>query len=380
VASRSNQESSIEFLAQYSCGAPFFFLPEDYRKGKSGKREPADLAWVDDELVVLFYLTESAEDIEKQIQHNLRQARGYRRLWRSRDTRYVLRGKNRFGDKCEVAFSDVAHHLTILIVSCNCSVIALPGVFSEGPTIVVSNAVMILLARGNATLVDMLTYFGKVLRNPDSRQFMRDDPKSSDFAIAVFQEYLAEQRIIANVDQTMSSEDRLEHRRTFDELMLLRVPTHSPPMTQIYTKFASSHNAVSRLFGDFRLSDSAILTHAVVKALREAEAPSFTRWAISAVLSGVHYPFAIVAARFSTEVELRLVVRAFQRLEGPDGIVHGFVLAFFSEGENYRTPTMSWIRQLPAERQVIQALGLLAEIAEIRADPMVGVSSGDTPP
>lgn len=88
---QSDQERLINRLTQYSMGARFVFAPDEWKKGNA-VREPADIVWACNDCVILMYMAhaEPSENDErnfkkrnKAIHHNLRQAKGWLREWRS---------------------------------------------------------------------------------------------------------------------------------------------------------------------------------------------------------------------------------------------------------------------------------------------------------
>jgi hypothetical protein len=66
---QSEQETVLEEFMQNSFGAQHLYVPREFRKG-TAQREPADLAWSADGLVVLFYMTASTNKLVDQIEHN----------------------------------------------------------------------------------------------------------------------------------------------------------------------------------------------------------------------------------------------------------------------------------------------------------------------
>ncbi|WP_148301187.1 hypothetical protein [Methylobacillus glycogenes] len=113
---QSQQESVLEEFFQKSFGAQLLFKPIKYRKG-SAHREPADLIWVNGSFVSLFYMTSSNVGLEKESLHNLKQANGYLRLWKSGKPTYALRGKNRFHEECFVPFITLKKLVIFSIIS-----------------------------------------------------------------------------------------------------------------------------------------------------------------------------------------------------------------------------------------------------------------------
>lgn len=99
----SEQEKILLEFCTHSMGAPFVFCPLEYQKGNA-IREPADLVWATNNVIVLLYgvakRNNPSADTEviqgrknKLIEHNLSQARGWLSEWRNGRT---LLGRNEF--------------------------------------------------------------------------------------------------------------------------------------------------------------------------------------------------------------------------------------------------------------------------------------------
>ena len=76
------QEKLIRELSENTLGRRNVFEPEEYRKGKSALREPADVAWSCSDAVVLMYLKAGHKGWKRDAERNLRQAEGWLTEWR----------------------------------------------------------------------------------------------------------------------------------------------------------------------------------------------------------------------------------------------------------------------------------------------------------
>lgn len=86
----SDQEAIVAAFTASSLGAPFIWEPAPYRKG-SGTREPADLAWICRGTIFLINMKAGNAAAEKLHSGNLKQMRGWLRMWASG---VPLRGSN----------------------------------------------------------------------------------------------------------------------------------------------------------------------------------------------------------------------------------------------------------------------------------------------
>ncbi|XYX72744.1 hypothetical protein ACAD36_00701 [Clavibacter nebraskensis] len=78
----SEQERTMREFLGYSLSAPMLFAPPEYAKGSS-TREPPDLVWMTQDLLLLMNMRSSKANQEKQDDHNFRQLRGWLRTWAS---------------------------------------------------------------------------------------------------------------------------------------------------------------------------------------------------------------------------------------------------------------------------------------------------------
>jgi hypothetical protein len=89
----NEHERATRQFAELAFGGRYVFAPPKYRKGAS-TREPADLAWLCRDTVVLFYMADSTNGWEADREHNLKQAEGWLRMWRHPIAPRSLLGEN----------------------------------------------------------------------------------------------------------------------------------------------------------------------------------------------------------------------------------------------------------------------------------------------
>lgn len=115
---------------------------------------------------MLFYMSRSSASFEKQVEHNLRQAKGYLRLWATGNRHYTLIGTNRAEGKINIPFGRARSITIVSLISSDTafSQHAFPGTFS-GPKWCISldEKVVAALASFGGTPVDLLA-LGSMLR------------------------------------------------------------------------------------------------------------------------------------------------------------------------------------------------------------------------
>jgi hypothetical protein len=122
---QSDQEALAAQWLGTSFGSVTLFFPEQWSKG-SRTREPADLAWWSDSILLLFYLKRvepkrtrlrNWQSTKKAIRVNLEQAKEGLRMWRNG---YVIRGGNSFFEHC-IPYSSSTRVAVISVVESDCS-------------------------------------------------------------------------------------------------------------------------------------------------------------------------------------------------------------------------------------------------------------------
>lgn len=154
---QSEQEAALQAFMSNSLGPSRMFHPSDFPKGP-GQREPADLAFVNDGLVVLFYAKSNGGKLEEQVNGNFRQASGYLRQWKGGLPKHTLKGFTTSGARAYVPFKKVEHLVIVSVVSCRCGISLRPAEVGSPPgvRIVVPDVMFFWLAQFGGSIVDFL--------------------------------------------------------------------------------------------------------------------------------------------------------------------------------------------------------------------------------
>lgn len=340
---QSTQESVLEEFMQRSFGAQFLFVPKKYKKG-TAHREPADLAWVTDELVVLFYLRSSSESLESQIKHNRNQAAGYHRMWASGKPAYALRGKNRFGDECFVPYEKAPMKAAMLIVSSKCG----PH-FSEPLTPNKPNVVLVLpellvhwVAEFGGTIVDLM-----LLINSYLDRFGDFPPSSSEAFEAMLlltQKYVDESLSKADPTRSYLSGGALQdYHFIFEHLSHMKLSADSGRAVAD----RQGREDITGLFGDFMFGEFAAIAAGAEKAIRASEPPTFKRWAVLKLID-YHYNFVIGTVHIGSGDVMEATNAALDACKAEPGQPGGIYILYGNlQGINeYRAPLLFGIPQV----------------------------------
>lgn len=350
---QSDQESVLEEFMQRSFGAQFLFIPMKYKKG-TAHREPADLAWVTKELVILFYLRSSSESLEDQIAHNRNQAAGYHRMWSSGKMAYALRGRNRFGDECFSPYEKTRINITLLVTSKNCGPHFVQPLSSDAvtATIVIPDKLIHWVAEFGGTIVDLLHLI-------DIYQFNFSHlAPSSDQAfesiLHLTREYV--EQSVANADPEriyLSGSSRLDYLFIFEHLSKMKLSATSG--RAINDK--KGREQIASLFGDFMLGEYASIAAGAEKAIRASEPPTFKKWVVLKIL-GHYYSFVIGTVHMGSNNVIEATNAALDASKAGSGEQESILIQYGNvlDANEYRAPLMFALpKTLPRKHSIILA-------------------------
>ncbi len=365
----SEQERLIGELAARGFGAQFLYKPLPYFKGQPGhlEKEPFDLAWVVEGFVALFYLNESTASLEKQIRHNAKGPYGFIRLWASGDERFVLPGKNIFGDEIRKPFSEVTHLLTISIVSCPCG----PRLFETnthgkiGCTLVVPEELVARVARVNGTIIDLL----KIAVLHQELGLTQAPTLDEEYYLldVLSTRYLRESLFGKETEESFNAKfSASDQWRVWNGVMNYKSPLGAT------RQFAQTEHRelLGAIFCDFSLAELSGIIHTVLNVFKMSGAPRFTHYAI-AKAGSEHYAFVVYSLNLNSSPVEKIMDQVLQAMKpselGPPG-VEAILLGYtyYGEGIDYFSPgEISLPRQLP-RRQSLVLVERLAALASGR--------------
>lgn len=350
---QSDQEDILEEFIQRSFGAPFLYVPKKYLKGQA-HREPADLAWVNDDFVVLFYMMSSGSDVVSQTEHNLKQAKGYKRLWGTGVTKYALRGKNRFGDECFVPFNKVRTLLTFLVVSGQC------GIRLQAPeatdvhcaTMTVPDQLIHWISSFGGTIVDLLQIIFSFLQ--EESNLPNEEPERFQLLAELARTYVRQS--IARADPEgliLHGNSSLDYKFMYEHLAKMRLPAsigHAVSSPE-------SRKQVARVFADLTLVEYASLTATAERAIQASEPPQFQKWVVLKI-RGLYYSFVVWTVNMSAKNVIEPTTAAIDASKNADGIVDSISVQYGNVmGVNdFRVPLMFGLpTNLPRPHAIVLA-------------------------
>jgi hypothetical protein len=292
---QSQQEEAIAAFIQSSFGAQFLYLPLKIHT-KGSQREPADLAWVNEDFVVLFYLTRSSRGVAREIAHNVRQARGFLRRWRQGKDDFKLRGRNRFGDVCDVAYSDVQRLLVVSIGGSRAGIYPIDreGWNSREIFLSIPDALLEKLATIGCAVVDLLNV---------CHASIAMQQKCSIYSDAYYYKIIheiADEYIGTSLNESRIS--RLFNRVPSNDHTVIRDILAEMKFTGTSAR-PSIDDAVGRatmtsIFGDLSLAEYTSLASAVLQVIA-LSGPKFEQWIVAEV-KGLHYRFIVSSIKLGS--------------------------------------------------------------------------------
>lgn len=350
---QSDQETVLEEFMQHSFGAQQLYVPRKYRKG-TAQREPADLAWSADGLVVLFYMTASKGKLADQIEHNRRQAIGYHRLWSTNKSQYALKGRNRFGDECSASYASVQVYLTLLVVSDECGIDILEPITPQirNAVIVVPEMLLHWVAEFGGSIVDLLTLINIFL----SSRLEANKKRNDDFAAL---SHLVSEYIQYSIKEADPEGRYLTGTPQRDYLVLHKYLSDMKVPASIGQAFDTPkfREEVSRIFGDMRLIEYATLAATAETAIAASEPPTFKKWIV--LKTKRHYYTFVVATLHMGSSNVSDVARvALEATRNEVGEVDAICVFYgnIADINEYRLPLMfSLPPKLPKRHALVLA-------------------------
>lgn len=347
MALASQQETVLEEFMQNSFGAQKLFVPYKFKLGKS-TREPADLAWVDEDFDVLFYMKGTNEELERQITNNLKQAKGFHRFWAMRKSEYQLRGKNRFGDECDVSYQVNKPLIQIMVVSRECGIRLLETISHERPNLVIvlPDAFIHWISSFGGTIVDLL-HLAKVFLENFSN--INIQPKRAYELLNEITD-LYSKLVVKNADpdgEYLKGNREEDYKFILQHLNFMKMPS----AFKNAVKDPEGRDLISSLFGDFMYQDFVLLAATAEKVIKMSEPPEFTKWSV-AVAKGLHYTFVINSLNFNSTNYMDSLIAATEASKGfPNCVLVQYAKIF--EGAEYRVPNLFGINEINKKHATI---------------------------
>lgn len=353
---QSTQEIALKAFLDYSLGADHMFVPEKFKKGK-GHREPCDLAFSNDDVTVLFYARSSGEGLDQQMEHNLRQAEGYLRLWQTDQTQYVLKGNYSSSGRAFVRYRNVKCLVVLSVVSRRCGLIIhkCEEMSAAGPHHLYASIpehLLLWLAQVGGSVVDIILIIGSMI---DGGHLPLDDEARYE----LLKDYTADH--IRRCFSTARLNDPPGNYRpsSADDVEFIRRTLVGMRCATVY-RGSSGRAVANRIFADMSLWEYRRLALAADQAIRMS-GPNFEMYTIGLLKGGESGNYDIVIATINARArntpEVVSEVSKLHSTQHPNAAV--FVFGYLNDEYDVRVPLFVIPPLSPPPMQVTKLIGLL---------------------
>lgn len=360
---QSIQETVLEAFMERSFGATHLFIPKKIYKGRAQK-EAADLAWARDGVVILFYMTRSSDSVEAQIEHNLKQAKGYQRLWKTGQSCYVLQGKNRFGDEYSIPFVSVKYRISLSVVSHRCGVVSVQSskLETNACQLAIPEDLIQWISEFGGTIVDLLhliqTFLDRISGFTDishEQQYVLLAQLTQRYVRESFQKADPSMEVLKNIPAT-------DYSLMYDILAKMRMPSSFGNSVQS----AAGRAQIAMIFGDMLLIEYASLVVAAIRVISASEPPHFKKWVVLK-LDGLYYEFVIGSVHFGARNFKQSFDAVLTASKNVDGITDKIIVVYGWElDSDYRFPRLIGLPpKLPTphcEEQIKKIMSIIGKV------------------
>lgn len=316
----SEHEESIELFMQRAFGAQSLFHDLKYKKhGNGPQKEAADLAWVMEGLVILFWAT-TKKSRRHQIEHNDKQRKRYLKHWAASD-HHSLKGKNRFGDRCDVKLTDVATLAAVSIIQGECGIFAslqkIDG--KEYVSLIVGDKFLLDVARHHGSIIDFILLCKLFLLNKTDLTVAFDQGWP---AVAEMMSHYWNDAVFIGHPKApqLSNEERAFLGQIFDNVnQLFRLPDS----VGAATLDRRGREILSRILGDMLLAETLALVRTIAETFERA-GKDFSPGIVRTL--HCYYTIVITATRFDHDpTKVLMLVHEKERF-GKDGKPKGVLI------------------------------------------------------
>jgi hypothetical protein len=333
---QSTQEETIERFMRDSFGAQNLFVPKKTHRNK----EPVDLFWYSDGLLILFFLQASRHGPGKQVQHNLKQAAGFRRQWGKGMSTDALRGQNRFGDECLVPFGAVKRLINVSVISSRSGVIfhgRTKGQLSE-ISLSIPDLLIQWTAEVGGTVVDLIQVILKVAVAKPPRQVLSErvdmDRLTNEWtrhAAAIYRMPSQHKAVLSGI----AGQDRMAVSQFIGHMRM-------PSTAGSAMESKEDRQIVSRIFADMSAKDFFHVSALAALTIQQTEPPLY-KYSLIGKTVGLHHNFVVAALNVQSSGTFEAKGNeAVSIASDSDGIQRDVVVIYGHtvDGFDYRSPML----------------------------------------
>ena len=318
-----------------SFGSPFLYLPEKLKVGKDLKleQEAADLAWVNDDFAMLFYMKSGKASLRAKIEKNLKEALKYKNRWNRDLPNLNFRGTNRFGDKIECKYSDMKKLVYLSVVSDECGILPINTDHWSSKEIYLNipEGLIRIVADFSGSMIDMLFIIDQFI-NFFPYKMMSKQKGYQELVLLAHQYFsISLQKLKIN-----NFEDGFFMQAMHKYLDCLKMPHTTVGMTQN----SESRREIARVFGDLMLLEFMDLTSFSFETIQRSNPPNFTHWVVGKIKSYYH-SFVVCTVNFAADKGFKdSIDKALEAAKGKDGEPDSVLLVYGDMAgiNDYRIP------------------------------------------
>lgn len=332
----SQQESVLEELMQSSFGAQHLFAPDRYQKG-SGNDEPCDLLWFSNGVLVMFYMTSGRKSIEKQDEHNLKQAHKWNKYW-SRCPTTVVNGTNRYGDKLELQRNQVRLVASISVISHDVGIVFHQQAKSTnslvGLTCTIPESLIHFISHFHGTVIDLLQIILKYSNNLIGH-ITRHTRSGPDRLRSIVEKHTAATLFSLQQESPNTSIKKEDFDFVYKILDINRL---SADIGNKLGLDQSGREHISQYFCDLSAMDYIVIAKCALAAIGKTDGGKLS---VSAMTQGLFLNWVI----FATTFRANNMLKHFNDLQESLGQMGKkdlplIIYAYDFEGSDYRSPSM----------------------------------------
>lgn len=307
---------------------------------------------------ILFYMKGTNESLERQVLGNLKQARGYHRLWAKKEPRFAFRGVNRYGEECYAPYDSIKQYLVVLVVSSECGIFVvdpLPAEMNHG-VIVIPDKLLHWIADFGGTIVDVLRIIYAYL----SVNVPQDDPSDAFVALrAAVEGYIFSAHLGADLyGENLTGRPREDYNLLHKYLSAIKQDSNGRKESP-----SPVLDEMNEFFSEMCLLELCAICSCAETAIKASIPPRFERWVL------MRWPLAhrkvfvgvISLGRTNMDDFFDAQVKAGFGGEGGDPHAALIIYANVADINDYRSPFMFL---LPAEKPPRQSRLMLAAVIE----------------
>ncbi|WGS88119.1 hypothetical protein [Methylomonas sp. UP202] len=343
----SSQEGVLEDLMQRSFGAQNMFIPKNYKRGlkKNREKEPCDLVWYGNGVLVLFYLTSGSQPIHKQDEHNLKQAAKWINYWRRQSKEHLI-ATNRYNNELSITFKELKYCICISVISHVTGIVFHKINVNKpiGYTCTIPESLIHSISGFHGTVIDLLEIIHEYSFNLP-RHILRHGPVSDERLATIVGKRIKTTEALLNYESnTKYGDDSFSLIYKFINEYRLPDPVGNALSS------SSDRQLIANYFSDMPARDFIILAIAAEQVIKKSENGRFS---LAAETTGMHLNWIVCVTNIASRNMGEFLESFLDEIKEKNLPI--LIYGYFIEGAEHRSPFM----QVLQEQKSIQSQHLV---------------------